>query len=107
MLVPDPTPAIREVLPTTFGNDRDLAAREFVHRVASALPVLDFGRYRQFVEENWSRREPDQRRLTAPLSEALERLRDEGLISFDDRADTARLTRADGTTFSHVIAGAM
>lgn len=104
-LVPDPTPAVRDALLPVFRDQSELAARDFVDRLARQVPVLDYGRYRQFIEQHWQR-QPDESRLTAPLSEALDRLGDEGRISFADRADSPRLTRADGTTFSHVTVGA-
>lgn len=102
-LVPDPTPAIRAVLPTILRNE--MTGRDFIAQLGDAVPVLDSGRYRQFVESNWLRPMPEQSRLTAPLSDALERLRNEGRLLLDDRADAARVTRADGSTFSHVRPG--
>lgn len=101
-LVPDPTPAIRESLPAMFGEGTELTASEFVAKLGVALPVLESGRCRQLVEENWRRPAPDHMRLSVPTSEALERLRSERLIVFDDRDDSQRMSRADGRTFSHV-----
>lgn len=105
-LVPDPTPAIREALPDIFGKTSEPTARVFIERLAEAIPVLDSGRFREFVESNWRRPTQEQRQLTAPLSDALERLRNQGRLVFDDRADAPRVTRADGSTFSHVRGGA-
>lgn len=104
-LVPDPTRAIRAVLPTVMGRSSELAARDIIDSLASTLPVLDGGRYRLFVEGNWKRPPPEQRRLSAPLSDALERLRLAGDLTFDDRADSPRVVRSDGSTFSHVRPG--
>lgn len=101
-LVPDPTPAIRDALPTALGKSPEVTAREFIERLGDAVPVLDTGRYREFVERNWRRPAPEQPRLSPPLTDALERLRYEGKLAFDDRADAPRMTRADGSTFSHV-----
>ena len=101
-LVPDPTPVVRDAIPTVFDKDSDLEANTFVARLGEVLPVLDNGKYRQFVESNWRRPKPEQVRLSAPLSDALERLRSEQRIAFSDRDDAPRVTRADGTTFSHV-----
>lgn len=101
-LVPDPTPAVRDALPAIAGKARELSARELVERLADAVPVLDTGRYREFVERNWRRPLSEQRRLSAPLTDALERLRADGKLVCDDRADAPRITRADGSTFSHV-----
>lgn len=104
-LVPDPTRAIRSVLPDVHGEASELTAREFIVNLAGVLPVLDSGRYREFVERNWRRQPVEQHRLTAPLSDALERLRSAGTLIFDDRADAQRVTRDDGSTFSHVRIG--
>lgn len=102
-LIPDPTRAIREALPSVLRSE--MSGRDFVVQLADAVPVLDHGRYRQFVENNWLRPAPEPRRLTAPLSDALERLRNEGRLVLDDRADASRVTRSDGSTFSHVRPG--
>ncbi len=104
-VTPDPTTALRESIPAIFAGEKELAARDFVTRLGATIPVLDFGRYREFVESNWRRSPPDQRRLSAPTSDALERLRSEGGLVFTDRADAPRITRADGSTFSHVRKG--
>ncbi len=105
-LVPDPTPAIRDALPDVLGKNSELTARDFIDRLADAVPVLDSGRFREFVESHWRRPTQEQRHLMVPLSDALERLRNERRLVFDDRADAPRVTRADGSTFSHVRAGA-
>lgn len=104
-LVPDPTRAIRDVLPEAIGGSSELSAQEFIDKLSAALPVLDGGRYRVHVEANWRRGESDQSRLSAPLSDALERLRGTRELHFDDRADASRVTRHDGSTFSHVRTG--
>lgn len=103
-LVADPTSAIRDALPTIFERDGELPAHEFVARMAQELPVLDTGAYRRFVESHWQRSVEDDR-LGEALTDALERLRASGHLMFDDRADAARVTRADRTTFSHVRTG--
>ena len=102
VLIPDPTPAIRDALPKVMAGSSELSARDFISRLAGEIPVLDDGRYRKFVEDNWIRRKPEQQLLTSALSEALSRIREENRLLFDDRADAARVTRFDGETFSHV-----
>jgi hypothetical protein len=101
-LVPDPTPAVRDALPTLLSGSSELTAREFIEQLGDAVPVLDTGRYRQFVESNWRRPAPEQRRLSPALTDALDRLRNDDRLAFDDRADAPRVTRSDGSTFSHV-----
>jgi hypothetical protein len=105
-LVPDPTVAIRDALPDVFGGAEELTAREFVSKVGECVPVLDGGRYREFVTSNWERPGTENRGITVPMTDALERLTSEGSIHVDDRADAARVAKADGSTFSHVRAGA-
>lgn len=101
-LVPDPTVAVREALPRIMARQPELTAREFVDALADEVPVVDDGRYRKFVESNWRRTAPGVSRLTPSLTEALERLQDERRLILDDRADAPRLSKADGSTFSHV-----
>ena len=101
-LVPDPTIALRDSLSDVFGGQEELAARDFVDKLAYSVPVVDGGRYREFVVSNWQRAASESRGLTVPLTDALERLVTEGSIIFDDRADAARVAKADGSTFSHV-----
>lgn len=101
-LVPDPTPAIRDSLAAVFSDEVEMRAPQFVARLGLVLPVLESGRYRQLVEDNWHRAPTDRQRLSTPTSDALERMRSEGLIGFDDRDDAQRMSRADGVTFSHV-----
>jgi hypothetical protein len=105
-LVPDPTVAIRDALPDVFAGAEELTAREFVSKVGECVPVLDGGRYREFVTSNWERPATENRGITVPLTDALERLASEGSIFVDDRADAARVAKADGSTFSHVRMGA-
>lgn len=101
-LVPDPTIAIRDSLSDIFDGQKELTARDFVDKVGYFVPVVDGGRYREFVVNNWQRAATESRGLTVPLTDALERLATEGSIFFDDRADAPRVARADGSTFSHV-----
>jgi hypothetical protein len=104
-MVADPTPAVRDALTAIFARERELAAQDFISRLAHKLPVLEQGVYRQFVEANWQRPADDGSRLGEPLTDALERLKNSGHLTFDDRADAARVARFDGSTFSHARLG--
>jgi hypothetical protein len=102
-LAADPTSAIRDALPGVFvGGSDALPAGEFITRLSGAIPVLELGVYRRFVEDNWQRPAEARNRLGEPLSDSLERLRSAGSLNFDDRADAPRVARYDGSTFSHV-----
>lgn len=100
-LVPDPTPAVRVALPAILGNGHVLSAAAFIDAVAAEVPVLDGGVYREFVRSHMKEPKPDEV-LTAPLSQAIARLRIEQRIDLEDRADAPRLSLFDGSTFSHV-----
>lgn len=104
-LAADPTPAIRDALPAAFGGERELTGQDFIGRLSQQLPVLDHGSYRKFVEANWQRPAAEASRLGESLTDALERLKQSSHLTFDDRADAARVTRSDGSTFSHVTLG--
>jgi hypothetical protein len=104
-LVPDPTPAIRDVLPMVFGQAGELQARSFIEDLGTALPVLETGRYREFVVANWRRPQVEPNRLTSATTDSLERLVSEGYLALDDRDDSPRVVRSDGSTFSHVRRG--
>jgi hypothetical protein len=88
VLVPDPTPAIRDVV-----KDLLTAARtevpSFVEELGRRLPVLDSGGYRREVE---ARMRPDAisasaDQLSPSLTHALLRLRDERVLVIEDLAD--------------------
>jgi hypothetical protein len=102
-LIPDPTTAIRANL---IKGRYELSADEFLLQVRTALPVLDGGSYRGFVERNMVRVEPTGPRMSEALSRAVRRLQREGLLSVDDRADADRVSFSDGTTMSHIRSGA-
>ena len=101
-LVPDPTVAVRDSLQDVFGSQREFTAQDFIDRVGHFVPVVDGGRYREFVASHWVRESTESNRLTVPLTDALRRLVDEGSVTLDDRADAPRVAMSDGTTFSHV-----
>lgn len=111
-IVVDPTVAIRESLPQVFLGTRTLIASSFLETLAYVLPVLDYGAYRQEVENslnprNWRR--PPRFYLSTSLSRALKRLELSGEIILERRADAGeayRLMRQQGNewgpAFTHV-----
>ena len=104
-LIPDPTPAMRDSIPAIFESESTLDGRAFVAALGAQLPVLDSGAYRRFVEKNWRRSSESDGPLSAATTDALRRLEASGHLTFEDRADAPRVTRADRTTFSHVSIG--
>lgn len=104
-LIPDPTPAARDSIPAIFESEPTLDGRSFVAALGAELPVLESGAYRQFVEQHWRRSSESDEPLSAATTDALRRLEASGHLTFEDRADAPRVTRADRTTFSHVSRG--
>ena len=108
VLVPDPTDALRDVLPTMLSPQRQ-EVLPVVEALGRRLPVLDGGRYRREVE---ARMRPGAVHsasdlLSPSLSHALLRLRDEGLILLENLADAPfKLRFAEGfgqeRTVTHV-----
>ncbi len=112
-LMIDPAPAIRAELPAVFGGAGELTQDQFLLRLRDRLPVLDGGTYRTQVETELDRRAwtpPPPGALSASLSLALLRLKNEGRIDFADKADTptgrVRLAGRGGkqlATATHVL----
>lgn len=111
-LIIDPTPAIRDVIPTVYGTKKTLAAGDFVTALAGELPIVDGGSYRQEVETLLRKRTgpdawapPPGGQLSTSLSRALLRLEGENIIKFearDDAPQTARLTGREGRVLETV-----
>lgn len=108
----DPTAAVRDDLPRVFEGQNELAAEDFVRRLAEVLPVLDFGRYRREIERildpiHWQR-PPGLDVLSTSLSWALRRLQAENRLALEPRADagsTYALQKQGGAErerFTHV-----
>ena len=94
VLVPDPTEAIRHVVPSVLTIQRleiGVVIEEFGHRI----PVLDGGSYRRDVE---ARMKPEavlsgDDLLSPSLAHALLRLRDERIIMLEDLPDASLKVR--------------
>lgn len=88
VLLPDPAPALRAVLPSMLNSTRQEVGT-VVEELGRQLPVLDGGKYRREVE---ARMGPDyveasSDQLSPSLAHALLRLRDERMIVLEDLAD--------------------
>jgi hypothetical protein len=112
---PDPTEAIRDVLPEIFNKEDTLDARALVKRLSDHLPVLDGGLYRRMVEDllgesggEYSWRPLPSGQLSTSLSRALIRLREDGTLYFEDRDDSEHRLSLTGrgrsviTTVTHI-----
>lgn len=98
----DPTAAIKAELPDLFGSRTELPAHDFVKGLAARLPVLDFGDYRQMVEDtlnpaNWQR--PQDGHLSMSLSLALRRLALDNIIRLEGKADAGASYRLTGRNY--------
>lgn len=107
----DPTAAIRSELSGLMKPDENLAASDFVARLANKLPVLDGGAYRIQIEEalrpeKWI--SPPVGYLSTSLSFALRRLQKQGLLglaTLSDAESKYTLMRQGGSvweSFTHV-----
>ena len=106
-LIPDPTRAVREVLPDVFAGFKLLDGPAFIHALGRCLPVMETGEYREFVNAHRVNPHEDDGRLSPATSDVLRRLEADGSLRLEDRADTVKLTLRDGTTVSHISMGAM
>jgi hypothetical protein len=89
-LIVDPTVAVRDSLSGIFKGSGTLTAADFIEALATVLPVLDFGSYRQLVESEIKSSELASRAadaLSMSLSRALKRLEIDGQVGFEIRAD--------------------
>ena len=107
----DPTVAVRGQLNEVIQKKESLPATEFVARLAARLPVLDNGSYRTEVEqvlkpETWRPPSPDH--LSTSLSFALRRLKKQGTIGLQWKADAGSELKLIGQfgrtweSFTHV-----
>lgn len=95
----DPTIAVKAELPSIFGTRSDLPAQEFITTLASRLPILDYGQYRQAVEKvlnptAW--RPPANGHLSMSLSLTLRRLALDNVIRLEGKADAGTSYRLTG-----------
>ena len=98
----DPTLAIRDELPSIFGRQRELPAKDFLSGLSAQLPVIDYGVYRQEIERNLSAttwRKPGEGHLSMSLSLALRRLDLNTTIKLMGKADTGSSFRLTGRNY--------
>ena len=93
-ITPDPTEAIRDVLPSVFGKQKILPAKDFIRQLGIELPVLDGGDYRNQVEglllsrkDQHSWKSLPEGHLSTSLTRALIRLHEEGVLRHNLKAD--------------------
>lgn len=98
----DPTSAIKDELPSVFGSQRELPAKDFLSALSAQLPVLDFGVYRQEVENKLNAttwRKPAEGHLSMSLSLALRRLDLNSTIKLAGKSDAGGSFRLTGRNY--------
>jgi len=109
----DPTQAVKEECRALFTMGKDYQAGKFIEALATRIPVIDGGTYRQSVEgildqQHWQKPSNEQM-LSTSLSRALWRLELAGIIDLESRADAQSnrvLQRQQGLelrSFTHVL----
>ena len=107
LTVPDPTATLRDVIPEVFADETRLPAVDFLKAIAKAVPVLDGGAYRKFVEDNLEKDQPlgPPKQLGQALTDALRRLERSKEIKLEERDDAHARHDATGRPFTHVAIG--
>ena len=107
-LVADPSAALRRLLPTVFGGEREAPFQRVLTSLARLTPVFETGRVRRRIEEDCKpnfQREPQ--RLSQSTSFALTRLEHDGLVRLDARPDAPAMILDLGADaarrLSHVV----
>ena len=108
--VPDPTIYLKRNLKDLFNGQvgTELPIREFIDRLAKRCPLFETGKFRETIEANIGRRQPNY--LSTSTAFALFRLQDEGYIQLKRKsdADLMILPKAnnevdDNGRISHII----
>lgn len=109
IVVPDPTRALRRLVPVVFEDETELPALEFLDRLGELCPILEHGEARRQLMKQASdpSRFPSLDTVSPATSLALARLKEEGIIAItaNDDAPNPCIQSINGTeksSFSHV-----
>ena len=107
LTVPDPTAALRDVIPEAFKEEDRISAKDFTRAVAEEIPVLDGGTYRKFVEANLADEQSlgSRGQFSQAFTDALRRLELAGEITLEQRDDAPTSHDANKRPFTHVSTG--
>ena len=89
VIFPDPTAYLKRNLKYFFNEQREILLKDFMTRLAKKCPVFETGKFREEVEAQIGRRQPNY--LSTSTAFALFRLQDEGYIKLNRKSD-AHLT---------------
>jgi len=87
VIVPDPTVYIKRNLQHLFQRQvgKEILLREFINRLANYSPLFETGNFRETIEVNIGRRQPNY--LSTSTAFALFRLQEEGYIQLERKSD--------------------
>jgi hypothetical protein len=109
-ITPDPTEAIRDVLPLVFGKQKLLPAKDFIRQLGIELPVLDGGDYRSQVEalllsrnDQHSWKSLPEGHLSTSLTRALMRLHEDGILRYSLKADSIHRVKLTGRRGNQIL----
>jgi hypothetical protein len=108
IILPDPTVAIRSLLPIIFDGKTELTASEFLNRLGSICPVLERGEARKIILSKAAHPGdyPKDDELSEGTSLAMLRLEEQNTFSLGDHADALEpcmiIVGGHKKRFSHV-----
>ncbi len=83
--VPDPTAYLKRNIKNLFHEQQEILLTDFITRLAKKCPLFETGKFREEVEAEIGRRQPNY--LSTSTAFALFRLQDEGYIKLDRKSD--------------------
>ena len=111
-ITPDPTEAIRDVLPLVFRKQKILPAKDFIDRLSEELPVIDGGLYRKQIEAVLLSRDDQHSwkalpigQLSSSLSRGLIRLNEDGdgILRYSLKADSPHRVMLTGREGNQIL----
>ncbi|MBO3457751.1 hypothetical protein G7B40_021530 [Aetokthonos hydrillicola Thurmond2011] len=83
--VPDPTAYLKRNLQHLFNQEQEILMKDFITRLGQKCPLFETGRFREEVEAEIGRRQPNY--LSTSTAFALFRLQDEEYIKLERKSD--------------------
>ena len=109
ILIPDPGVGIRSILEDLFSEEKTLTASDFRKRLGKQIPILEEGKYRKFVESNYTEEKQtalksNSKQFSQATSMALRTLETRDTLKFHkpDDGKTPALQLFDGETISRI-----
>ncbi|MBR8833658.1 MAG: hypothetical protein DSM106950_06370 [Stigonema ocellatum SAG 48.90 = DSM 106950] len=106
--VPDPTAYLKRNVKPLFNEQKEIIVKDFITRLAKKCPLFETGQFREEVEAEIGRRQPNY--LSNSTAFALFRLQDEGYIKLERKSDADLMILPkvnsqvdDDSRISHII----